>query len=54
MGSTLPNMKMLDVAALTDLISDNLSPPEITSVMYVLFDRSKIPFRLRVLIRFSI
>ncbi|KAL1960348.1 hypothetical protein VTO42DRAFT_8308 [Malbranchea cinnamomea] len=33
MTPTLPNIKMLDVAALTDLISDNLSPPEITSII---------------------
>jgi hypothetical protein len=32
----LPNIKMLDTAALTDLLSDNLSPPEITSILCVL------------------
>ncbi|PGH01002.1 hypothetical protein AJ80_09078 [Polytolypa hystricis UAMH7299] len=29
----LPDIKMLDTAALTDLLSDNLCPPEITSII---------------------
>jgi hypothetical protein len=32
----LPDIKMLDTGALSDLLEDNLSPPEITSIMYVL------------------
>jgi hypothetical protein len=31
----LPDIKMLDSAALGDLLEDNLSPPEITSIMWV-------------------
>lgn len=30
----LPDIKMLDAEALGDLLEDNLSPPEITSIMY--------------------
>lgn len=30
----LPDIKMLDAEALSDLLEDNLSPPEITSMMY--------------------
>lgn len=33
----LPDIKMLDAEALGDLLEDNLSPPEITSIMYVIF-----------------
>lgn len=33
MVPALPNIKMLDVTALTDLISGNLSAPEITTIM---------------------
>ncbi|EFQ96886.1 hypothetical protein MGYG_08809 [Nannizzia gypsea CBS 118893] len=32
MAPALPEIKMLDTAALSDLLSDNLSPPEITSI----------------------
>lgn len=32
---TLPAIKMLDTSALNELLSDNLSPPEITSILYV-------------------
>ena len=31
----LPDIKMLDSEALGDLLEDNLSPPEITSILYV-------------------
>lgn len=31
----LPDIKMLDAEALSDLLEDNLSPPEITTIMYV-------------------
>lgn len=31
----LPDIKMLDTEALSDLLEDNLSPPEITSILYV-------------------
>lgn len=31
----LPDIKMLDAEALSDLLEDNLSPPEITSMLYV-------------------
>jgi hypothetical protein len=31
----LPDIKMLDAEALSDLLEDNLSPPEITSILYV-------------------
>ena len=31
----LPDVKMLDADALGDLLEDNLSPPEITSILYV-------------------
>ncbi|KAK2752728.1 hypothetical protein FQN55_005857 [Onygenales sp. PD_40] len=31
----LPGIRMLDTEALTDLLHDNLSPPEITSIMFV-------------------
>lgn len=31
----LPGIKMLDTEALTDLLEDNLCPPEITSIMFV-------------------
>lgn len=31
----LPDVKMLDSEALSDLLEDNLSPPEITSILYV-------------------
>jgi hypothetical protein len=31
----LPDIKMLDTAALRDLLEDNLSSPEITSILYV-------------------
>lgn len=34
MNPELPDIKMLDSAALGDLLEDNLSPPEITSIMY--------------------
>lgn len=30
----LPDIKMLDADALSDLLEDNLSPPEITSILY--------------------
>jgi hypothetical protein len=30
----LPDIKMLDAEALSDLLEDNLSPPEITTIMY--------------------
>lgn len=30
----LPDIKMLDAEALSDLLEDNLSPPEITSILY--------------------
>lgn len=30
----LPDIKMLDAEALGDLLEDNLSPPEITSILY--------------------
>lgn len=33
----LPDIKMLDSEALGDLLEDNLSPPEITTILYVLF-----------------
>jgi len=32
----LPDIKMLDSEALGDLLQDNLSPPEITTILYVL------------------
>ena len=31
----LPDIKMLDPSALSELLRDNLSPPEITSIAYV-------------------
>lgn len=31
----LPDIKMLDAEALSDLLEDNLSPPEITSIVFV-------------------
>lgn len=36
----LPDIKMLDAEALSDLLEDNLSPPEITSLMYLPFHQS--------------
>lgn len=30
----LPDIRMLDAEALSDLLEDNLSPPEITTIMY--------------------
>ncbi|EFE44261.1 conserved hypothetical protein [Trichophyton verrucosum HKI 0517] len=37
MAPALPEIKMLDTTALNDLLSDNLSPPEITSILCVVF-----------------
>lgn len=34
MTPELPDIKMLDTEALSDLLEDNLSPPEITSILY--------------------
>lgn len=46
MNPVLPDIKMLDPSALSELLKDNLSPPEITSIAYVLlscrFDASLI------------
>lgn len=36
----LPDIKMLDTEALTGLLEDNLSPPEITSILYGIFRSS--------------
>jgi hypothetical protein len=36
----LPDIKMLDSEALGDLLEDNLSPPEITTILYVARDLS--------------
>lgn len=42
MAPALPEIKMLDTTALSDLLSDNLSPPEITSILCV-FSLHSIP-----------
>ena len=33
MTPALPDIRMLDTEALSDLLEDNLSPPEITSIL---------------------
>ncbi|KAJ5129607.1 uncharacterized protein N7515_005646 [Penicillium bovifimosum] len=43
----LPDIKMLDAEALSDLLEDNLSPPEITTIMYCLRNKRR-PLRPRL------
>ena len=43
MAPGLPNIKILDSDALSDLLEDNVSPPEITSILYVTAPLTNIP-----------